>query len=57
MIMAGSQEGSLWHSQELYAKAGSAEGTVHGPTGPLTRNGEGMSVASDKPAPFFTLSF
>ena len=45
LVVAGSEAGSLWHSQELHAKAAGTEGTVHRQRchahGPVRRRGRG----------------
>ena len=55
MIIAGSQAGSLWHSQELHAKAAGPKELfiVDGATHMDLYDGEAMSVAFNKLAPFF----
>jgi fermentation-respiration switch protein FrsA (DUF1100 family) len=55
MIIAGSQAGSLWHSQELHALAAGPKElfVVNGATHMDLYDGEGMGVALNKLAPFF----
>lgn len=55
MIIAGSQAGSLWHSQELHAKAAGPKElfVVDGATHMDLYDGEGMGVAFNKLSPFF----
>jgi len=56
MIVAGSEAGSLWHSQELHAKAAGPKELVivDGATHMDLYDGEGANVAMTKLAPFFT---
>jgi len=55
LIVAGSQAGSLWQSQELYAKAAGPKelAIVDGATHMDLYDGEGANVAINKLAPFF----
>jgi hypothetical protein len=55
MIIAGSEAGSLWHSQELHAKAGGPKELVivEGATHMDLYDGPGAGVAMSKLAPFF----
>jgi hypothetical protein len=56
LIIAGSEAGSLWHSQELYAKApGPKELFIIEGAGHMDLyDGEGVSKAVSKLSPFFT---
>jgi fermentation-respiration switch protein FrsA (DUF1100 family) len=56
MIVAGSEAGSLWHSQELHAKAAEPKELfiVDGATHMDLYDGEGANIAMNKLAPFFT---
>jgi fermentation-respiration switch protein FrsA (DUF1100 family) len=56
MIIAGSKAGSLWHSQELFAKAPGPKELflVEGATHMDLYDGDGVGVAMGKLAPFFT---
>jgi len=56
LIIAGSKAGSLWHSQELHAKApGPKElSIIEGATHMDLYDGEGADTAAAKLAPFFT---
>lgn len=58
MIIAGSQAGSLWHSQELHALAAGPKElfVVDGATHMDLYDGEGMGVAFNKLSPFFKRS-
>lgn len=55
MIVAGSKAGSLWHSQELYAKAAGPKELfiVEGATHMDLYDGEGVGRAMSKLSPFF----
>jgi fermentation-respiration switch protein FrsA (DUF1100 family) len=55
MIVAGSKAGSLWHSQELHAKAAGPKElfVVEGATHMDLYDGQGAGVAMNKLAPFF----
>lgn len=56
LMVAGSEAGSLWHSQELIAKAASTQKElfiVPGATHMDLYDGEGATVAARKLAPFF----
>jgi uncharacterized protein len=55
LIIAGSEAGSLWHSQELYAKAGGPKELfiVQGAAHMDLYDGPGVGVAMSKLAPFF----
>lgn len=56
MFIAGSEAGSLWHSQELHAKAASKAKElfiIDGATHLDLYDGNGASVAAQKLAPFF----
>jgi uncharacterized protein len=55
-MIAGSEAGSLWHSQELNAKAASTQKElfiVQGATHMDLYDGEGATGAARKLAPFF----
>jgi uncharacterized protein len=56
LIIAGSEAGSLWHSQELYAKAPGPKELfiVEGATHVDLYDGEGVGRAMSKLSPFFT---
>ena len=56
MIVAGSQAGSLWHSQELHAKAAGPKELfiIDGATHMDLYDGEGADLAANKLSPFFT---
>jgi fermentation-respiration switch protein FrsA (DUF1100 family) len=57
MIIAGSEAGSLWHSQDLYARAASTDQELHlikGATHMDLYDGNGVDQAMKKLAPFFT---
>lgn len=56
MIIAGSEAGSLWHSQELHAKAAGPKELfiLEGATHMDLYDGPGSRVAMTKLAPFFT---
>lgn len=58
MLIAGSQAGSLWHSQALYAKAAGPKElfVVDGATHMDLYDGEGVNVAMNKLSPFFKRS-
>jgi uncharacterized protein len=58
MIVAGSEAGSLWHSEELHAKAAGPKELfiVAGATHMDLYDGEGVNVAMTKLSPFFTRS-
>ena len=57
MIVAGSEAGSLWHSEELHAKAtGPKEFIVKGATHMDLYDGDGVNVAMTKLSPFFQRS-
>jgi fermentation-respiration switch protein FrsA (DUF1100 family) len=58
MIVAGSEAGSLWHSEELHAKAAGPKELfiVKGATHMDLYDGEGVNVAMTKLSPFFTRS-
>ena len=58
MIIAGSEAGSLWHSQELHATAAGPKELflVDGATHMDLYDGDGMGVAVNKLAPFFKRS-
>ena len=55
MIVAGSKAGSLWHSQELHARAAGPKQlfVVDGATHMDLYDGPGVAVAMNKLAPFF----
>jgi uncharacterized protein len=55
LMVAGSQAGSLWHSQALYVKASGPKELflVEGATHMDLYDGQGVSVAMNKLAPFF----
>jgi hypothetical protein len=55
MVVAGSDAGSLWHSEELYAKAAGPKElfVIDGATHMDLYDGEGVGVAMDKLSPFF----
>ena len=55
MIVAGSEAGSLWHSQELHAKAAGPKELfiIEGATHMDLYDGEGVGLAMNKLAPFF----
>lgn len=55
LIVAGSEAGSLWHSQELYAKAAGPKELVivDGATHMDLYDGKGADVAASKLSPFF----
>jgi uncharacterized protein len=55
MIVAGSEAGSLWHSQELHAKAAGPKELfiVDGATHMDLYDGKGVDIAMSKLAPFF----
>jgi len=55
MIIAGSEAGSLWHSQELHAKATGPKElyVVDGATHMDLYDGAGADTAMKKLAPFF----
>jgi uncharacterized protein len=55
MIVAGSEAGSLWHSQELHAKAAGPKelAIIDGATHMDLYDGEGVGLAMDKLSPFF----
>lgn len=55
MVVAGSEAGSLWHSQELYAKAAGPKELfiVNGATHMDLYDGPGVGLAMNKLAPFF----
>ena len=56
MIVAGSEAGSLWHSQELYAKAAGPKelSIVDGATHMGLYDGKGADTAMARLSPFFT---
>jgi fermentation-respiration switch protein FrsA (DUF1100 family) len=57
LIVAGSEAGSLWHSQELYAKAPGPKkelSIMEGFTHVGLYDGEGLNKAVNKLTPFFT---
>lgn len=57
MVVAGSEAGSLWHSQELHAKAASSQKElfiVDGATHMDLYDGKGVDTAMTKLSPFFT---
>ena len=56
MIIAGTKAGSLWHSQELHAKAPGPKELflIEGATHMDLYDGKGADTAADKLAPFFT---
>lgn len=56
MIIAGSEAGSLWHSQELHAKAAGQKELfiVSGATHMDLYDGQGATTAMNKLTPFFT---
>lgn len=58
LLIAGSQAGSLWHSQALYAKAAGPKElfVVDGATHMDLYDGEGVNVAMTKLSPFFKRS-
>ncbi len=55
LVVAGSKAGSLWHSQELHAKAAGAKELVviDGATHMDLYDGEGAALAMNKLSPFF----
>ncbi|MGE1069413.1 alpha/beta hydrolase [Pantoea agglomerans] len=56
LIVAGSNAGSLWHSQKLHKTAASVQKTLHiipGATHMDLYDGQGATVAASKLAPFF----
>ena len=55
MIVAGSKAGSLWHSQELHARAAGPKElfVVDGATHMDLYDGPGVAIAMNKLAPFF----
>ena len=56
LLVAGSEAGSLWHSQELHATAASKDKElviIDGATHMDLYDGEGATVAAKKLAPFF----
>ena len=55
MVIAGSKAGSLWHSQELHAKAAGPKDmfVVDGKTHMDLYDGEGVGIAMTKLSPFF----
>jgi fermentation-respiration switch protein FrsA (DUF1100 family) len=55
MIVAGSEAGSLWHSQELHAKAAGPKelAIIDGATHMDLYDGKGVGLAMDKLSPFF----
>ncbi|MFP2906737.1 alpha/beta hydrolase [Pyxidicoccus sp. 3LFB2] len=55
MVVAGSEAGSLWHSQELHAKAAGPKELflVEGATHMDLYDGQGVGLAMNKLAPFF----
>jgi len=56
LAIAGSEAGSLWHSQELHAKAAGPKELfiVKGATHMDLYDGEGVSIAMSQLSPFFT---
>ena len=59
MVVAGSEAGSLWHSQEPHAKAASSQKElfiVDGATHMDLYDGKGVETAMTKLSPFFTRS-
>ena len=56
MVVAGSEAGSLWHSQELHAKAAGPKElfVIDGATHMDLYDGEGVGLAMNKLSPFFT---
>ena len=57
LVVAGSEAGSLWHSQELYAKAAATDKElfiVDGATHMDLYDGAGVDTAMAKVGPFFT---
>lgn len=55
MIVAGSEAGSLWHSQELHAKAAGPKelSIIDGATHMDLYDGNGVDLAMNKLSPFF----
>jgi fermentation-respiration switch protein FrsA (DUF1100 family) len=55
MVIAGSEAGSLWHSQELHTKAAGAKELfiVDGATHMDLYDGKGVEIAMNKLSPFF----
>jgi len=55
LIVAGSEAGSLWHSQELHAKAAGPKelAIIDGATHMDLYDGEGVGLAMNKLSPFF----
>jgi hypothetical protein len=55
LVIAGSEAGSLWHSQELYAKAAGPKELfiIDGATHMDLYHGAGAGLAMDKLSPFF----
>lgn len=59
MVVAGSEAGSLWHSQELHARAAAKDKElfiVPGETHKDSYDGAGSDVAMSKLSPFFKRS-
>lgn len=57
LVVAGSEAGSLWHSEELHAKAASTDKElfiIQGATHMDLYDGEGVTMAMAKVGPFFT---